>query len=209
MPTIGEAVTTRRAHLMSRWPGWWRLAVSGRRWIVVGAITVTVVWLIALLVHQWQEAASVVVQQSLQSQQRQHELMTQQAAAASSAAALAPSAWWTLLPALSVAERSTTEQLSIDALALAPKLGVEVGRLTFAPQPQANGAPYRSTAMQVELRGPYADVKRWLGELLARRPHSLALKSLDVRRVGEGAAQSGVTASAELRLYERVASTSP
>jgi len=195
--------------LTAVWPSWWRLDLGARRWIAAGAIAGVALGTTALLVHQWQETASVGALQSLQSIQRQHVLTVQQAADAFGAAALAPPAWWTLLPAPSVAERSATEQLSIDALALAPKLGVEVGRLTFAPQPQADGAPYRSIAMQVELRGPYADVKRWLSELLARRPHSLALKSLDVRRAGEGATQSGVTASVELRLYERAASASP
>lgn len=185
------------------------LTSSARRFVLASAVVAAALAAVTVCAWRWQLVATAEVRQSLTAVQETQALAQQRARAAASAAAMSPVPWWEQLPSAIDADRNPIEQLSADALGVATKLGVEVGRLTFAPQPRANGAPYRSTAMQVELRGPYADVKRWLGELLARRPHSLALKSLDVRRAGEGAAQSGVTASVELRLYERAASTSP
>jgi hypothetical protein len=93
--------------------------------------------------------------------------------------------------------------LTADALESAPKVGVQVLRLNLAPLPTVAGAAYRGTSVQAELRGAYPDVKRWLADVLARRPDALALKSVDLRRASTGTAP-GVEASVELRLFERV-----
>jgi hypothetical protein len=115
-----------------------------------------------------------------------------------------------LIPSAPAGERSPAEQLSADALAFGPQLGVQVQRLTFGSPTHAEGAPYRSTAVQAEVRGSYADIKRWIAELLARRPHSLALKTLDLRRGADanaapaaGTQPGSIEASIEWRLFER------
>jgi hypothetical protein len=182
---------------------WWRLAPGARRATLFGLLAAAALTTAAALAWHWQSSALAAAEGAAVAAQDDQRASQQRAAADAASALLVLPPWWSRLPAVPSSDRTPVEQLSADALALAPKLGVEVLRVTFAPLPQASGAPYRSTAMQVELRGPYADVKRWLGELLARRPHSLALKSLDVHRTAEGAAQPGVEASAELRLYER------
>jgi hypothetical protein len=190
------------------WPAWWRLTFSARRFVYASVTLGVAILFAAGFLWRWQagELATATLgvatahEETARAQQRA-------AAAAAGPVASVHLSWWEQLPAGNGdTTRSTVEQLSTDALALAPKLGIEVLRVTLAPQPQVSGAPYRSIAMQVELRGPYAEVKRWLGELLARRPQSLVLKSIDLRRTAEGAAQPGVDASVELRLYERAMS---
>jgi len=189
---------------LARWPPWWRLLAEDRRWIAGAALACGSILLAAGAAWWWQSTALAAARQSLAEAQREQAAAQQRIADAARAAASAPAPWWTLLPASPGSERSPADQLSADALMLAPKLGVQLQRMSFSPLPTTDGAPYRSTTVQAELRGPYPDVKRWLGELLARRPHSLAVKSVDLRRGAEGAVPSGtVEASVGLRLFEQ------
>jgi len=195
----------REPHTVAIWPAWWCLPAEDRRWIAGAALASGLILLAAGAAWWWQSTALAAARQSLAEAQREQAAAQQRVAHAARSAASAPVPWWTLLPSPLGGERSPAEQLSADALMLAPKLGLQLQRLSFSPLPATDGAPYRSTSVQAELRGPYPDVKRWLGELLARRPHSLAVKSVDLRRGAEGAAQSGsgaVEASIELRLFE-------
>lgn len=193
------------AHPLVAWPAWWRLEARDRRWALGAAGIVVALLLAGSLAWWWQSAALRDAQTALTDAQREQAAAQQRAANVARAAASAPAPWWTLLPAAPVGERSPAERLSADALMLAPKLGVQLQRMSFSPLPAVDGAPYRGTAVQAELRGSYADVKRWLGELLARRPHSLAVKSADLRRAAEGATSVGaVEASIDLRLFEPV-----
>jgi len=192
-------------HPLARWPAWWRLPVEDRRWIAGAALASGLILLAGGAAWWWQSTARVAARQSLAEAQREQAAAQQRIADAARAAAAASAPWWTLLPTSPAGERSPVEQLSADALMLAPKLGVQLQRLSFSPLPATDGAPYRSTTVQAELRGPYPDVKRWLGELLARRPHSVAVKSVDLRRAAEDAGPTGaVEASIELRLFERM-----
>ena len=189
---------------------WWLLTAADRRWIAGAAIGIALLGASVGLLAWWQERAIGQARRELVEAQREQALAAQQAADSAKARAEVRAPWWTLLPAAAAGERSAAEQLSADALALGPELGVQVQRLTFGSPAHAEGAPYRSTAVQAEVRGSYADIKRWIAELLARRPHSLALKTLDLRRGADanvapvaGAQPGSIEASIEWRLFER------
>jgi hypothetical protein len=191
-------------------PLWWRLAAADRRWIAGAAVSTVLVLASAGMLAWWQDRAIVQARLELSAAEHEQALAAQQAEASAKARSEAKAPWWTLLPAAPAGERSAAEQLSADVLALGPQLGVQVQRLTFGAPTHAEGAPYRSTAVQAEVRGSYADIKRWIAELLARRPHSLALKTLDLRRgsdanaaVAANAQPGSIEASIEWRLFER------
>jgi hypothetical protein len=190
-------------------PWWWRLTAADRRWVTVAAASLGFLLALTAMATWWQLHAYRHVTQQLADARRAQALMAQEADANAKARAQIKPPWWTLVPASPTGERSAAEQLSADALALGPKLGVQVQRLTFGSPAHAEGARYRSTAVQAEVRGSYADIKRWIAELLARRPRSLALKTLDLRRALDAGAvsastQSGsIDASIEWRLFER------
>lgn len=198
------AIDLRCGHPLARWPSWWRLAADDRWWIGGAAFALGSIALASAAAWLWQTGALTETQQALIDARREQAAVQEHATATARAAAPVPPPWWTLLPPSPANERAPAEQLSADALALAPKLGVQVLRLSMSPLPPADGAPYRATAVQVELRGPYAEVKRWLAELLARRPRTLALRSIDLRRGAEGVGTPGIEASVELRLFEPV-----
>jgi len=204
-----------RLAFLGRHATWWRFVDADRKWFVATAAVVAATLALGGFAHRWQSATTTDTARLLatteQDQAEAARRETQQAAAR----AATPQPWWTKLssPAATAehaTDRTAAEQLSADALALAPKLNVQVLRLTFAPSAQVTGAPYRSTTVQVEVKGPYADIKRWLGELLARRPHTLAVKSTDLRRGTDAAAAGGtavdpIEATIELRLFEQAA----
>lgn len=60
----------------------------------------------------------------------------------------------------------------------------------------ASSGPARS--LQVELQGPYAAIKRWLGQAVSQQAQALALLSLELRPVG--AAEEGGQAPLVFRL---------
>lgn len=186
---------------------WWRLVRSDRQW-ALGSIVAAIVMLLAGgLAGYGQSKVGADMTSALAGTQRDQADARQRAARQTSDRAMQPRPWWSQLPEAVAGERSAAEQLSADALAMAPKLGVQVQRLTFAPPSQVAGSPYRGTAVQIEVRGRYADIKRWIGELLARRANTLAVKSIDWRRGGvdaaTGAAPSATEVSIDLRLFER------
>jgi hypothetical protein len=195
---------------LSNSPWWWRLSATDRRWVAGAAACLALLCSAAAACAWWQSRATAEAQLQLTQAQHEQALAAQRAAQDERARAEAKAPWWTRVPSAATAQRSAAEQLSADALALAPKLGVQVQRLTFGAPSHTEGAPYRSTSVQAEVRGSYADIKRWIAELLARRPNALALKSVDLRR-GPGdateltVAQAGsIEASIEWRLFERL-----
>jgi hypothetical protein len=153
---------------------------------------------------QWQALQLRAARQAYESTRADAAQAERKAAEAARAASLVPGPWWMRLPSADLHQRNAAEQLTADALESAPKVGVQVLRLNLAPLPPVVGTPYRSTSVQAELRGHYPDVKRWMADLLARRPDALALKSIDIRR-SAGGASPAVEASIELRLFERLA----
>lgn len=183
--------------------GWHRLAAVDRRW----ALTVTVGLLVGLAsagaVSYWQDAQLRNTRRSLDEAFTASALEKSKADALARSSASRPEPWWTLLPTDGSVAHGGRDSLTSDAMASGSQLNVRISRMSMSPLPSADGAPYQGVAIQIELRGTYPDIKRWLGELLARRSHSLALKSMDMRRTAEGAAQLGVEASIELRLFER------
>lgn len=193
----------RAQSMAAGWPAWWRLAESDRRWVLGAAALGAAILLSAAAFLLWQGAAGAELRQEQDAYRSKQDRMQQRAAAEARAAASAAAPWWSQIPADKVDQRSAAEQLSADALAIAPPLNVQVLRMSMAPMAMAEAAPYRGITVRVELRGTYPDVKRWLSELLARRPHSLGLRSLDLRRGAEGAAAQGIEASVELRLFEQ------
>jgi type II secretory pathway pseudopilin PulG len=156
----------------------------------------------AALLPSWQSARLRAAQQRLEAANAQSLALQREAAAS----APAPSPWWSRLPIQGARRdgRSTAEQLQADVMASATALSVQVLRVGLQPPSPArpDGPPFVATSVQVELRGSYADIKRWLAELLARRPGALAVKSIDMRR-GADVAASSLEASVELRLFER------
>lgn len=195
------------ALLQLRWPAWWwQLETRERRWMMVAAALLGLMVLVGAFAWQRQAAAMVAATEAIAAAgQAQAQERTAPAALIRGAE---PLPWWSKLSAAAGwQERGAAERLSAEALASAARLGVQVLRLSTSPQPSEGAAPYRRYVVQVEVKGGYADVKRWLSELLARRPHALALRSLDVRRgtaVDGGGASSGIEATVELRLFERV-----
>jgi hypothetical protein len=185
---------------------WWQLELHERRWVTGAAALVGLI--VVMGVFAWQRQAAVMVAATQAITAAQQALVQERAAQAAMVRGAEPLPWWANLPApVGLQERGAAEHLSAEALASAARLGVQVLRLSTSPQPPEGAAPYRRSVVQVEVKGGYADVKRWLSELLARRPHALALRSLDVRRgpVGEGGGlSSGIEATVELRLFERV-----
>lgn len=203
-----------RLPFLAQWPTWWRLTFSDRQWLLAVAAIIIATLGLGANTHHWQSTKTIDTARLLAAAQRDQAEAARRESQRAHARAVASQPWWTQLSsAADLGEISTArtapEQLSADALALAPKLNVQVLRLTFAPPAQVSGAPYRSTAVQVEVKGPYADIKRWLSELLARRPHTLAVKSTDWRRSGgvdAGTAASNtntIEATIELRLFEQ------
>lgn len=124
-------------------------------------------------------------------------------------AASKPLPWWTELRAPVVGEKALAEAVAAEALTSASKLSLQAVRVSLSEVDHLNGAPYRSATLRAELRGSYSDIKHWLSEVLARRPHSLALRSMDLRRAADGSSAPSVEASVELRLFERMANTKP
>lgn len=194
-------------------PVWWRLQAGDRRWLAGTAGAVALLGVVAGLAWHRQSSELASAAQALAAAEREQAMAQDRSAQSALARAAQPLPWWAQLPAAAVRRGGATaaQQLSADALALAPQLGVRVLRLTMAPVPSEAGAPYRSSAVQVELTGPYAEVKRWLAELLARRPHALVLRSLDMRKAAaaEGGVGQGIEATIELRLFERVSAQAP
>jgi hypothetical protein len=191
-------------------PAWWRLNAGDRRWALVAGAVTSLFVLAGGFACQRQTVSMVLATQALAEAQQGQAQAQQRLAQAAAIRRAEPLAWWAQLPSATpgLPERSSADQFSADALALAPKLGVQVLRLSISQQPAEDAALYRRTAVQVELKGAYGGVKRWLSELLARRPHALALRSLDVRRgsvVDGGGVPAGIEATVELRLFERVA----
>ena len=202
-----------RLPFLEQRPTWWRLVDVDRRWLLASAGVIATMLALGGFAHHWQSTQTTDTAAQLAAAQRNQTEATQRAAQQAAARAGQPQPWWTKLSSsAATAEptpRTAPEQLSADALALAPKLNVQVLRLTFTPPAQVTGAPYRSTTVQAEVKGPYADIKRWLSELLARRPHTLAVKSTDLRRgtgpdaaAAAGAATDPIEATIELRLFE-------
>lgn len=120
------------------------------------------------------------------------------------AASPLPASWWGLLPSESAIAHSGPDSLTSVAMVAAKDLHIRIVRMSFSALPRTGGAPYSAVAVQVELRGAYSDLKRWLDEVLSRRPRALVLRSIDLRRAAENAAQPSVEASVELRLFERI-----
>lgn len=203
-----------RLPFLARWPAWWRLSMSDRQWLLAAVAIIVAMLGFGTWVHHWQSATTTDTAHLLSAAQRDQTEGARRESQEARERATAPRPWWAELSSSAdrgevSSARSAPEQLSADALALAPRLNVQVQRLTFAPPAQLSGAPYRSTVVQAEVKGPYADIKRWLSELLARRPHTLAVKSTDWRRTG-GAEAGAATADAnmieatvELRLFEQ------
>jgi hypothetical protein len=201
------------AYLMRR-PTWWRMTVADRHWLLAAAATISATLGLGAYAHYWQSTATSDIAHLLAAARDRSDAARRESQQAHARAA-ASQPWWAQLSSTAAdagnrpTARTDPEQLSADALALAPKLNVQVQRLTFAPPLQVSGAPYRSTAVQVEVQGPYADIKRWLSELVARRPHTLAVKSTDWRRGGGANAGAVATdtnfvdATIELRLFEQ------
>jgi hypothetical protein len=190
-------------------PVWWWLARLDRHWVLGSGVAAAALLSMGAALGYWQSTETVGVTGALAGIQNDQAEQARHAAQRAHARSAEPQPWWSKLPSTAPTPRSAAEQLSADALALAPKVNVQVQRLTFASPSQVTGAPYRSTAVQIEVRGAYADIKRWTGELLARRPHALAVKSIDWRRSGvdaaTGTASNATDASIELRLFERAA----
>jgi hypothetical protein len=189
------------------WPAWWwQVELRDRRWVMVAAALLGLMVLVGAFAWQWQAAAVAAATEAIAAAEQAQ--VQERAAQAAMVRGAEPLPWWAKLPAAAGwQERGAAEHLSAEALASAARLGVQVLRLSTSPQPPEGAAPYRRSVVQVEVKGGYADVKRWLSELLARRPHALALRSLDVRRgavVDGGGAPSGIEATVELRLFERV-----
>lgn len=194
----------RLAHSFGAWPAWWRRTAADRQWAWAFAMAAGLMALAGVAAWQWQALQLHAARQAYETTRAEAAQAERMAAEAARAALLVPGPWWMRLPSADLHQRNAAEQLTADALESAPKIGVQLLRLNLAPLPPVVGTPYRGTSVQAELRGAYPDVKRWLGELLARRPDALALKSIDVRRAS-GGASPGAEASIELRLFERVA----
>lgn len=190
-----------------RWPAWWwQIESRERRWVMVAVALLGLMVSVGAFAWQRQAAAMVAATEAIAAAEQAQ--VQERAAQAAMVRGAEPLPWWAKLPAAAGwQERGAAEHLSAEALASAARLGVQVLRLSTSPQPPEGAAPYQRSVVQVEVKGGYADVKRWLSELLAWRPRALALRSLDVRRgpVGEGGGvSSGIEATVELRLFERV-----
>ncbi|MBN8486841.1 MAG: hypothetical protein J0M20_03765 [Burkholderiales bacterium] len=159
----------------------------------------------------WQAHASRHLAQQLRRAQSEQAAAAQRAALQVVPPAHHPAPWWATLPTTVADQRSAAEQFSADAITLGPAWGVQVLQLSFASPTQADAAPYRKTTVQTQLRGTYVDIKRWLAEMLARRPRTLALESLDLRRVVEANMASNevpaglIDVAVEWSLFERAA----
>lgn len=191
-------------------PAWWQLQSGDRRWAVGGGAALGLLVLVGVVAWHAQAAAMAMAARALAEAQSQQLEAGQRAMQMAAARGEEPQPWWARLASAPVnsRERSSPEQLSADALALASKVGVRVQRLSMSPQLHDSAAVYRRTVVQVELKGAYADVKRWLSALLARRPSVLALRSMDLRRADVamgGVADSGIEATVELRFFEPAA----
>jgi hypothetical protein len=190
-----------------RLPAWWWLVESHqRRWLIFTSALMGLSVLAGGIVWQRQAASTAMLTKAISAAERA--VVQERIAQAAIVRVGEPLPWWAMLPAAAGwQERGAAEHLSAEALASAARLGVQVLRLSTSPQPPEGAAPYRRSVVQVEVKGGYADVKRWLSELLARRPHAMALRSLDVRRgtvVDGGGVPAGIDATVELRLFERV-----
>ena len=204
-----------RLPFLEQRPAWWRLVDVDRRWLQASAATIATMLALGALAHHWQSTQTADAAAQLAAAQHDQTEAAQRESQQAAARAGQPQPWWTKLSSSAATAEPTTprsapEQLSADTLALALKLNVQVLRLQFTPPAQVTGAPYRSTTVQAEVKGPYGDIKRWLSELLARRPHTLAVKSTDLRRgTGTDAATAAATgtdpieATIELRLFEQ------
>jgi hypothetical protein len=204
----GQGITRARwhrvSHLLASYPAWWRLTASDRQWLTAWVMVAGLVASIGILAWRWQVLPLSEARLARDSVQEEAARAEQGGAEATRMPQPAKGSWWTRLPLADHQQRHAAEQLTADALESAPKVGVQVLRLDLTPLPSVTGTPYRGTSVHAELRGAYPDVKRWLAELLARRPDALALKSIDIRRAANNTA-AGVEASIELRLFERVA----
>ena len=187
-------------------PAWWQRQVAADRLcILITSVGLLLGSAIAGAAWYWQDGQLRDARHSLNEAVTGSALERAKADALAQSSASTPKPWWALLPPDAAAGQSSRDSLTSDAMVSASELNVRILRMSLSQPPRAEEAPYLGVAVQVELRGAYPDIKRWLGELLARRSQSLALKSMDLRRAAEGTAQPGVEASIELRLFERSA----
>ena len=190
-------------------PAWWRLSRSARRDTMIALVAVAALFLAVAVGCWWQLHAERSAQEALGGLKQDLAVVEKAAAEATRKMASGPLPWWTHLRAPVVGEKTLAETVATEALSLASKLELQTGRVSLSEVEHVTGAPYRSVTLRAELRGPYSDIKRWLSEVLARRPYSLALKSIDTRRAADGAVEPRVEATVELRLFERTVRTEP
>lgn len=183
--------------------GWYRLASVDRLCILAATVGLLLGSATAGAVWHWQGGQLQDARHSLDEAVTASAVDKARVDALSRSSVSLPKPWWGLLPTDASAGHGGRDSLTSDAMAAASELNVRILRMSLSPLSRAEGAPYLGVAVQVELRGAYPDIKRWLGEMLARRSQSLALTSMDLRRAAEGSAQPGVEASIELRLFER------
>lgn len=211
---VARAKLSRWGHSLGRLDGvswaaiyWWRLHPSDRQWLGIGAVAASGLAAFGLAFLAWQQAELDIARQRLTEAQEAHTTARRMSAGAAKAGP-APLPWWDLLPVHARRPGATAEgRLGHDVLMAASAQELRVNAMRFSNSSHVPGSPYRTTALRVELIGPYPSVKGWLREVLGRRPHDLVLRSLDIRRPepDKGSSRS-VEATVELGLLERVPS---
>lgn len=169
---------------MARQPAAWSLGLSA---------LLLLAW--ALWVWQWQLGQQVAAQVAADAAQAQ---ARQQAAAADAArVAQALAQRWQAVPVA-----PSADAVSAHGLVAARAVGLRVLKVqTRERQPLPGQPAITQQVLQWELLGPYAELKQWLSEMLARHD-TLALNQLSLD-LAAGAAQGGVQASVELGLLGR------
>lgn len=109
--------------------------------------------------------------------------------------------WWHAVARRASSEPTTPSLVAAQVTAAIAQNTLRLSRLELGPQPQATGAPYRTTPMSLQVEGPYPEIKVWLAELLARHPGRLAVMSIELRRVADDST-SPVQAQIQLLAFD-------